>query len=230
MQPAKGLIMTDSYTAPEWEHAALLTIDVQNDFTLPGAPAEIPGTLKKVPEMARLVAAFRHAGRPIIHIVRLYRADGENADACRRELLAGGLSLVRPGTPGANVVADLLPPDGAPMDPDLLLRGEPQPIAAHEWLVYKPRWGAFYRTGLEHLLNALRVTTLVICGCNFPNCPRATIYEASERDFRLVVPAAALSGIYARGVAELAAIGVSLPTVDKIIAAVAPKATKDSQP
>ncbi|MBN2232468.1 MAG: cysteine hydrolase [Deltaproteobacteria bacterium] len=220
--------MTDSHTAPEWEHAALLTVDVQNDFTLSGAPAEIPGTLEKVPEMARLAAGFRHAGRPIIHIVRLYRADGEDADACRRQLLAGGVSLVRPGTPGADVVADLLPPDGAPMDPDLLLRGEPQHIAKHEWLVYKPRWGAFYRTGLEPLLHGLRVTTLVICGCNFPNCPRATIYEASERDYRLAVPPAALSGIYDRGVAELAAIGVALPAVDEIIAAVAPEVTKDS--
>src|SRR3989442_358297 len=32
----------------------------------------------------------------------------------------------------------------------------------------------------------LGISTLVCCGCNFPNCPRTSLYEASERDFRLV--------------------------------------------
>ena len=74
----------DPHTAPEFEHAALLTIDVQNDtITTPG-PLEIPGTAQAVPAMARLADAFREAGRPIVHVVRLYLPDGSNADACRR--------------------------------------------------------------------------------------------------------------------------------------------------
>jgi hypothetical protein len=45
-------------------------------------------------------------------------------------------------------------------------------------------------------------------GCNFPNCPRTSIYEASERDFRIVVIDDAVSGLYDRGRAELEGIGV----------------------
>ena len=52
--------------------------------------------------------------------------------------------------------------------------------------MYKPRWGAFYNTLLEKQLHNMKVNSLVVCGCNFPNCPRTTIYEASERDFKIV--------------------------------------------
>jgi nicotinamidase-related amidase len=51
--------LSNSYCSPDWANAALLTIDVQQDFTLPGAPAEIPGTAEAVPAIRRLVEAFR---------------------------------------------------------------------------------------------------------------------------------------------------------------------------
>lgn len=40
--------------------------------------------------------------------------------------------------------------------------------------------------------------------------PRTSIYEASERDFRVVVARDALSGLYERGERELVGIGVHL--------------------
>jgi hypothetical protein len=43
---------------------------------------------------------------------------------------------------------------------------------------------------------------------NFPNCPRTSIYEASEREFRIVLVSDAVSGLYDRGVDECRAIGV----------------------
>src|SRR5829696_1872851 len=70
----------------------------------------------------------------------------------------------------------------------------------------------------EHL-NDLCTNTLVICGCNFPNCPRVTIYEASERDFRVVLVKDATSNVYERGLHELDKIGVELMTSDDCIAA-----------
>ena len=83
--------------------------------------------------------------------------------------------------------------------------------------MYKPRWGAFYATPLEEHLRALGVDTLVFCGTNFPNCSRTSIYEASERDFRIVVAADAVSGIYDRGRAELEAIGVYLQPAGEVV-------------
>jgi hypothetical protein len=62
--------------------------------------------------------------------------------------------------------------------------------------------------------------TLVFCGCNFPNCPRTSIYEASERDFRIVLAHDALSGLYERGERELGAIGVLMLAAGEIESAI----------
>ena len=202
------------YTTSDWENAALVTVDVQNDFTLPGAPAEISGTWEVVPALRSLTGAFRDAGRPIVHVVRLYRADGSNVDACRREAVEEGASLaVRPDADGAELVDELKPSPEARLDAQALLGGRMQQIGRSEWVMYKPRWGAFFETPLHEHLRRLGVNTLVVCGCNFPNCPRTTIYEASERDYRVVAVWDAISGVYERGMRELERIGVeTMPT------------------
>jgi nicotinamidase-related amidase len=87
-----------------------------------------------------------------------------------------------------------------------------------EWIIYKPRWGAFYKTTLEGHLHELGVNTVVVCGCNFPNCPRTTIYEASERDFKIVMAKDATSLVYDIGLQELQNIGVSVMNTDECIA------------
>ena len=50
-------------------------------WTRAGA-SPIPGTAEVLPALAQLVAAFRGAGRPVVHVVRLY--DGEDVDLVRR--------------------------------------------------------------------------------------------------------------------------------------------------
>ena len=54
-------------------------------------------------------------------------------------------------------------------------------------------------------------------GCNFPNCPRTTIYEASERDFRIVLANDATSARYDIGLRELKNTGVMLMDIDACI-------------
>jgi nicotinamidase-related amidase len=49
----------NNYITPDREHSALLIIDVQRDFTLMGAIAEIPGTLQAVYYIQRLVQVYR---------------------------------------------------------------------------------------------------------------------------------------------------------------------------
>jgi len=197
---------------------ALITVDVQNDFTLPGAPAEIPGTLQAIPRIVQLLNAFRESRNLIIHVVRLYLPDGSNVDLCRRAAVQSGEKIVAPATEGAELVDALKPSKSIRLDPKLLLQGKVQPIGNQEFVVYKPRWGAFYRTPLEQFLKERGIGSLVFCGCNFPNCPRASIYEASERDFKLAIATDAVSGIYEQGLRELERIGVSLQDTAGIVA------------
>jgi nicotinamidase-related amidase len=190
---------------------ALLTIDVQEDFA-----RLISGTRECVPAMRRVLAAFRQRGLPIVHIVRLYLPDGSNADLCRRESIRQGASLVTPGSDGAELVAGLSPNPSLRLDADLLLNGGFQELARNEWAMYKPRWDAFHSTPLEEHLRKLGVTTVAVVGCNFPNCPRATIYGASMRDFQVAIFPGAISGIYEKGRAELANIGVSTMSCEDV--------------
>jgi len=88
-------------------------------------------------------------------------------------------------------------------------------------VIYKPRWGAFYRTPLEEHLRERGISTVVFCGCNYPNCPRTSMYEASERDFRVVLARDAVSGLYERGEAELMGIGVVQMDVAEVTGALA---------
>ena len=121
------------------------------------------------------------------------------------------------GTEGSQLAPGLLPEPAAVLESEVLLAGEIQKISDREVVIYKPRWGAFFNTPLEAHLKKENVNTLVFCGCNFPNCPRTSIYEASERDFKIVLASDALSGLYARGEREMQNIGVRLLETDEIV-------------
>jgi len=206
------------HTEPHPDSAALLTIDVQRDFSLPSAPLEIAGTMDVTPRIRRLLDAFRAAGGLIVHVVRLYNEDGSNVDLVRRAAVEGGERMVAPGSDGAELLDELKPDPTLRLNAEALLRGEFQRLAENEFVMYKPRWGGFFGTSLEAFLRDRGVDTIVLAGCNFPNCPRTTIYEASERDFRIVAVIDAISGAYDRGVQELGNIGVLSLTTDECLA------------
>ena len=84
--------------------------------------------------------------------------------------------------------------------------------------MYKPRWGAFYETPLQDHLRSLAITTTVFTGCNFPNCPRAALVEASERDFRVVLVRDAISGLDERGEREIRNIGIAVLSTEELLA------------
>jgi len=210
-------VNADVFCAPDHSHSALVTIDVQTD-TLDGQPLEIPGTSQILPRLRELTRAFREVGRTIVHVVRIYRLDGSNVDLCRRQEVSQGAPWLNPDTAGVQLAPELfeLP---IRLDCKSLLAGRVQEVGPEEYVIYKPRWGAFFQTPLEQLLRSRNINTLVFAGCNFPNCSRTSIYEASERDFRLVLATDAISGLYDRGAKEMQNIGAQLQLTSEIIVA-----------
>ena len=170
-----------------------------------------------MPHIKRLCEAFRNNGSPITHILRLYLPDGSNAELCRREALSEGAQMFLAGSEGREITPELLPHNAAEPDDDLLLSNQAQEIGANEWYIYKSRWGAFYKSCLEDTLRAHGVTTIVLAGCNYPNCIRATIYEASERDFRVVAITDGISNFSENGWNELNSIGINLMSTQECI-------------
>jgi nicotinamidase-related amidase len=193
-----------------WKHSALLIIDMQMDFATPAGKSYIEGTSDVVPNIAELARLFRANRLPVVHIVRIYLEDGSNAELCRRQLINQNGPIVAPQSEGAKIVPDLLPENPKNYSDHSLLNGDVIQISASDFVMHKPRWGAFYNTALDEWLRKKHIDSLLIAGCNFPNCPRTTIYEASERDYRLGITEEAISQMYPRGIEELKRIGVNV--------------------
>lgn len=147
------MLASMDYTAIDWDATGLIVINMQNDFVDGAMP--VPGTEQGLAQLERLVAAFRGAGRPIVHAIRLYEPGSSDVDPVRRAVIERGDQIVAPGTSGAEIPATIT---GAavPLETAGLLAGQPQSVGPDEVIFYKPRWSAFFRTGLQSWLTERR--------------------------------------------------------------------------
>lgn len=212
--------LIDEFTEPHFDRSALLIIDTQMDF-LDGGASSVDGTTDRLPYMAELLSAYRAGGLPIVHVVRLY--EGDDVDLVRRKALTPHGQVVRSGSTGAEIPAELKLDTNIQLDGNLLLAGRLQNVSPREVIMWKPRWSAFYRTPLQEYLVNLNVDTVVIAGCNFPNCPRATIFDASQRDLRIVVAEDAVSQTTPDRLSDTEAIGVRRALTADVVRKVAPE-------
>jgi len=185
---------------------ALIIIDMQNDFVLPGAPMCVTGAAATVPQISRLLAGFRRLNQPVFHVVREHRADGSDVDGFRKDGFAAGKKFVVPGTTGCKIVEELQPTAG-------------------DYRLVKPRFSAFMQTELDLMLRRLAVTHLVVCGTQYPNCIRATIFDAVSLDYRVTLVTNATSAqtaeIATANILDIANIGVTCVTTDELVASIA---------
>jgi len=161
---------------------ALLVIDMQRDFLLPGGFGESLGNdvgqlQRVVPPLARLLGAAREAGLLVIHTREGHVPDLSD---CPPAKLRRGSPSQRIGDPG---------PYGR-----ILVRGEfghdivdeLAPLAG-EPVIDKPGKGAFYATGLQELLDAAGITHLLVTGVTTEVCVHTTVREANDRGFDCLV-------------------------------------------
>jgi len=180
---------------------ALLVIDMQNDFCLPGAPFEVRGALSVVPRIQELIEAFRAHGLPVVFVIREHRADGSDVEITRRErfLKAGGAFI--PGTRGYALV------DGLTPGPD-------------ESIVRKTRWSPFHKTDLEGMLRSRDVEVVVIAGVQTPNCIRSAAFDANSLDFEVVVSSDATGAsdpdVHRANLIDMAGIGIEIASTEEI--------------
>ncbi|MEW6554462.1 MAG: isochorismatase family cysteine hydrolase [Actinomycetota bacterium] len=202
------------YTRLNPRSCALLVIDVQNDWGDPRGTSPMPGLDEVMPQVVEALKAFRRAGLPIVHVVRLYREDGSNVDPCRRwQVEQGELRVGFPYTWGSQLV-DSTNPSGAELDAGALLAGEIQELAPLEYVIYKPRFSAFHATPLEDLLASKGVDSVVIVGLTFPNCVLATQLGATDRDYRVGLVPGACTQVNDDGLRGMQNKGVQLLTLD----------------
>ena len=150
--------------------------------TLPLAAERCGPVIKRA---AALFADLRARGVPIVHVVTEYRDPAEIAanpfwksidddpTKARKGILRHNLA----GSPGTEIMPELLDPR------DLVVRG-------------KKRYSAFHATDLEFVLRrTLGADTLVLAGINTSTCVLCAAFEATNRDFRVVVAADAVDSM-----------------------------------
>ncbi len=182
---------------------ALLIIDMQKDFTLPGAPFQVDTGLKVLPNIKAALEACRRFGLPVVHVFRYYRADGSDVEITRYDgfVKAGG-GCVR-GTEGAEILDEIKPIEG-------------------EYLIVKQRWSAFFQTELDNLLKRLGVDQIVVTGVQTPNCIRGTVWDANSLDYEVIVltdsTGAKTEEVHQANLFDMANIGIRLMTTADFIA------------
>lgn len=181
---------------------ALLIIDMQNDFCLPGAPFEVYGAMNVAKKIKNALEACRRHGLTVVHVFRHYRADGSDVELTRYDgFMKAGTSLVR-GTESARIVDDLKPKEG-------------------EYLVVKQRWSAFFQTELDLLLRRLGVDHIVVTGVQTPNCIRGTVWDANSLDYEVTVlsdgTGAKTDDVHNANLLDMKNIGIQIMTADEFI-------------
>lgn len=179
MNPETGAVGLEYKISPE--RAALLVIDVQNDFCAEGGMMDQEGhDLGRVRDMVPHLASFLEAARfiklPVIFIKNIYNTAGDwfMSDAWleqarrRRGNSYSRYRVCEPDSWGGDFYGGIEPLPGDPV-------------------VVKHRFSGFYQTDLEMLLRCRKVETVIVTGVATNVCVDSTVRDAFFRDFYVVV-------------------------------------------
>jgi len=162
--------------------AALVVIDMQRDFLIPGGFGESLGNdvsllQKVIPPLTAVLSAVREGGMLVIHTREGHERD--LSDCPPAKLMRGqpsqrigdmgphGRILIR-GEYGHDIVDELAPMSG-------------------EVVIDKPGKGAFYATSLQERLEAAGITQLIVTGVTTEVCVHTTVREANDRGYEVLV-------------------------------------------
>jgi nicotinamidase-related amidase len=151
------------------ERAALLVIDMQDEFVRPGWTAYwVPAATSAVPRIGELIACCRRAAVPVI-----YTAFGST----HRFLDRPRSGPLMPGRYAGREVNQWF------VETRIWEKIAPQ---GEDIVLLKSSYGAFYDTPLENILKNLGRDTVIICGTLTNFCCGVTARQAYERGFYVV--------------------------------------------
>ncbi len=146
------------------KQTVLLVIDVQNIYADPASALHVASFETSVRNINALIGAFAAAGRPVVYVRHVHRADGRDAG---RMFDFGGV---------AEPVSFVEGTAEAEYAPQLLLA----PGALH---ITKRRYSCFEGTELSAILGTLEAGTVAICGYMTNFCCESTARAAHDRDY-----------------------------------------------
>jgi len=153
---------------PNHKKIALIIIDMQNDFVLPHAPQCVKGAVSVISNIQKVLDRFREKSLPVFHVYREYRADGSDIEKTRFDDFIHRKKYCVPQTKGCEIIDELSPVEG-------------------EYSIVKNRFSGFMNTELDFILRRLEVESIVICGVQYPNCIRATVFDGVALGYDVIL-------------------------------------------
>ena len=162
-------------------HAALVVIDMQNDFCAVGSMVskggrDVAGVGNMAERLPGLIDSARHAGLLVIFVRSILSSDRNNylsdvwiEQAARKQ--GGGytdFSVCSEGSWEADYYEKVRPQEG-------------------DVVVTKHRYSAFYNTDLDTILRANGIRTVVLSGVSTNVCVETAARDAFNRDYYVVV-------------------------------------------
>jgi nicotinamidase-related amidase len=147
---------------PDAAGAALLLIDVINDFEFENGEQLLKLAMPVGEQIAKLKTRAKRAGIPVVYV-------NDNFGKWRSDLNKIVAHCVEDGVRGEPFAKLVLPEE-------------------EDYFVLKPKHSGFYCTSLELLLGHIGCRSLILVGIAGNNCVLFTANDAYMRDFRLFVP------------------------------------------
>jgi nicotinamidase-related amidase len=163
------------------DSAALLVVDLQNQFVEEGAVLEVPQSREVMPKVRQVLSACRNLGVPVLYTALVHEAP----EALPRfyelfPFLKG--QAYRPGTREVEIYAEVAPREG-------------------EVVVNKAQYSAFEGTNLSSMIEKVGgddagVGTLIFVGCVTNACVESTARDAFHKGYRVVVVSDACAAVF----------------------------------
>ena len=218
--------MFKDYTLPDYHNSAIVNVLGQIDM-LTYRKRELSESMKTVEKITNLLNVFRTMNRPIIHAVKIYRSDGSNAELGLREDVEGRKGKLMRGSDGVELIPELFhrqPHDTlvngfmyttpevnkARLEEKNLIDGGIQKISDKELIFAFPRWGVFHHSPLDRIIKEYNLNTLIFMGMDYFHHTCPSIYQAADRDLRLIAVRDAIHDIRPEDHDKLEHIGVNV--------------------
>lgn len=143
--------------------AAVLIIDVLQDFFKEGRLKD--HREKLATSINELVSIGREKELPIIWVRQEFKDDLSDAFLAMRK---NGNKITIENTEGCQLLPEL-------------------DRQENDYEVIKKRYSAFFKTGLDDLLDRLKVDTLILGGVNTHACIRTAAVDAYQRDYEVIL-------------------------------------------
>ena len=167
------------YESISGPNTALLVIDLQNVFMLPGMPIEVPATRGIVPNVNRLADAVRKAGGRVIWVKMTLQGQTDEWSAFfATDPRPSSLAELQPGSQGFELHAAL-------------------DVRPEDTILVKKRFSAFIQgsSDVDQVLRAAGVDTIVIAGTVTNVCCESSARDAMMLNYRVVFVADATAAL-----------------------------------